>query len=169
MSKLYENKAIREEAKSIVQHYVLHRANELADFAFQNMHNLDMNGIDQFSEDMVKYDYDQAATDWNKELTGEDRAEYLENNELSEQELNDWVFEYPEAVCSDEMIDPEPVEIFEFWVVDNWFANRLAERGEAVSDLFDFKIWGRSTTGQAIAMDYLILSIAEENIKAREG
>lgn len=55
-------------------------------------------------------------------------------------------------------------EVFEHWIVDSWLARHLREKGEHVVD--DFMginhIWCRTTTGQAISMDYVIRQIAKE-------
>lgn len=67
-----------------------------------------------------------------------------------------------EEVCDDEGIEPEwefP-EIYEYWAVSDWLGNKLKEQGEAVEDIFDFTVWGRQTTGQAIYMDGIINEIA---------
>lgn len=67
---------------------------------------------------------------------------------------------------------PEDIEIeerdngaFEHWIVSTWLYNRLEERGEIVGELFGFKIWGRTCSGQAIALDSVIQDIAEEYLK----
>lgn len=165
MSKLYENDEIRKEAQSLVNAYVIHRANELAQIAMESPSIFD-EGYD-FQEAMIRHDYDSAAQYWLDSLSADDLADTCENEEMTKHELQEWVWEDPQQVCADYDLDPEFIEIYEFWIVDSWFANRLQERGECVADLLDFKIWGRSTTGQAISMDYLILSIAESNVKAR--
>lgn len=54
-------------------------------------------------------------------------------------------------------LDTEPQEIFEWWMVSDWFANKLVEKGESV--LLDESIWGRSCTGQAILLDWVISQI----------
>jgi len=61
-------------------------------------------------------------------------------------------------------------EIFEHWIITNWLSRKLQEHDEETCNLFDFTIWGRSCTGQAIALDHVIQSIAwdlwsEEMIK----
>lgn len=52
---------------------------------------------------------------------------------------------------------------YEYWVVDEWLADKLAGYGEMVNkDDFAFAVWGRQCTGQAIAMDSCIQDIALE-------
>ena len=53
-------------------------------------------------------------------------------------------------------------EVYEHWIVSNWLARKLAERGEVTGDVCGMTIWGRCTTGQAISMDYAIQQIAAE-------
>jgi hypothetical protein len=57
-------------------------------------------------------------------------------------------------------VDPDYREPLEFWAVSDWFGEKLQEFGEMVVELFDFRIWGRTCSGQAIAMDYVIRQIA---------
>ncbi len=62
-------------------------------------------------------------------------------------------------------IDPEYREIFEYWTVTGWFADKLLALGEAViKDWNGLHIWGRATTGQAIYMDYVIEKIYTQYI-----
>ena len=51
-------------------------------------------------------------------------------------------------------------EIYEYWAVSSWLAEKLKERGEIVIDSYP-DIWGRQTTGQAIKLDGVIRSIAQ--------
>ena len=51
---------------------------------------------------------------------------------------------------------------FEWWAVSNWFGEKLKARGEVVLDCWGKSYWGRQTTGQAISLDYVIASIADE-------
>jgi len=64
----------------------------------------------------------------------------------------------------------DPIEVFEYWLVSEWFARKLVEQDELV--LFDFlgmyNLWGRQTTGQAILLDHSIGKIAE-SINILEG
>ena len=56
-------------------------------------------------------------------------------------------------------LDIDPVEAYEHWIVDRWFGEQLSKRGEMVEDVLGLCIWGRTTTGQAIAMDRVICDI----------
>lgn len=59
-------------------------------------------------------------------------------------------------------------EIYEYWAVSEWLADKLESKGEIVFKCLDFIVWGRRTTGQAIYMDEVIQKIAEETMKAIE-
>jgi len=61
---------------------------------------------------------------------------------------------------NDEETD-EYQEIFEWWAISNWLSNRLREHNEPILDNDYGTWWGRTTTGQAIAMDYAMEKIAE--------
>ncbi len=54
----------------------------------------------------------------------------------------------------------EYIEALEFWIVSDWFANQLEKHSELVHyDFYGLTIWGRTTSGQAIHMDYVIEEI----------
>jgi hypothetical protein len=52
-------------------------------------------------------------------------------------------------------------EIFEWWAISEWLANKFREYKEPVLDNDYGTWWGRTTTGQAIKMDSVIEDIAE--------
>lgn len=58
-----------------------------------------------------------------------------------------------------------PQEIFEWWLVTDWLGQKLYEKGEPVLRNGFGTWWGRTTTGQSIEMDDVIIQIAIENIK----
>ncbi len=47
-------------------------------------------------------------------------------------------------------------EIFEYWIISEWFYNKLKEINEPVIEWGNLFIWGRTCTGQAICLDYTI-------------
>lgn len=54
-------------------------------------------------------------------------------------------------------------EVYEHWIVSDWLANRLEERGERVlRDFFGLTVWGRTCSGQGIACDGVIGQIFDE-------
>jgi hypothetical protein len=70
------------------------------------------------------------------------------------------LYEDQEILCTS---NTDEVEALEHWIVDSGFGRYLAEFGEMVSsDIFPdgWTVWGRTTSGQAISMDYVIAQIA---------
>ena len=66
-----------------------------------------------------------------------------------------------EDACTLDGLDPFEWEIYEHWVVSQWLGKRLEAEGERVD--FDFGglvVWGRTCSGQAIALDRVIQRIA---------
>ena len=61
-----------------------------------------------------------------------------------------------------EDIEEEPQEIYEWWIVDSWFAKKLAAKGQAILTCDYFTAWGRTCTGQSIHLDYVIEEIYKE-------
>lgn len=54
-------------------------------------------------------------------------------------------------------------EAYEHWVVSDWLARKLAEKGEMILRGFmGLTIWGRTCTGQAIKLDSVICAIYDE-------
>ena len=143
--------------------------------------------MDEYLEMFHRYDHEQAATEdgWeetpdddpkkvkegyayrkpNEDYDADDKAEAdKEGEEYDEEEYvysdaSDWC-----DLCYVEDIDATeyPIEVYEFWAVDNWFARKLKEQGEVVEEVLDFIVWGRCCTGQAISMDCVIFRIAAE-------
>jgi hypothetical protein len=65
-----------------------------------------------------------------------------------------------QAACNDNRIEPHTEEAYEHWIVSDWLADRLAEKGEMVTkDFLGLTIWGRCGTGQAIFLDAVIEAI----------
>ena len=58
--------------------------------------------------------------------------------------------------------DEDAKEIFEYWLVSGWFAEKLLEKNQPILQIDNLNIWGRCTTGQAIALDRVIRDIAVE-------
>lgn len=64
-------------------------------------------------------------------------------------------------------------EVFEHWIISSWLGKKLTQYDEIVGEVFDFTIWGRCTTGQAICLDRCFQEIAfelwsDEMIKEQE-
>lgn len=53
-------------------------------------------------------------------------------------------------------LEPDYNEALEFWVLnEGYFMNELQARGEIVFEFCNLRIWGRTTSGQSIAIDYV--------------
>lgn len=55
-----------------------------------------------------------------------------------------------------------PQEIFEWWLISPWLGKKLLMEGEPVIDNGYGIWWGRTTTGQAISLDYIIQKIYDD-------
>jgi len=63
----------------------------------------------------------------------------------------------------------EVSEVFEYWIVADWFARELKQRGEVIDmDFYGLTIWGRCTTGQAISMDWIVQDILKDIVESRK-
>lgn len=58
----------------------------------------------------------------------------------------------------------QPQEIFEWWLISPWLGKKLQIEGEPVIDNSYGIWWGRTTTGQALAMDYIIQKVYDDII-----
>jgi len=73
-------------------------------------------------------------------------------------------FNYEEFV-NNNYIDYDYIEAYEFYVVSDYLARQLQERGQMISfDIMGFTVWGRCTTGQAILLDSVISDICYEDL-----
>ena len=61
-----------------------------------------------------------------------------------------------QELCDAHDIEPYEKEVFEAWAVSSWLADKLASLGEKIEND------SRTTTGQAISMDYCIQRIAQD-------
>ena len=118
---------------------------------------------DEWTEHFSQPDYKTPCQEagWVQE-TDDDGDSIFRDTETGEvctvYDADDW-----SSLAHDYGIDPEYPEIFEYWIVTDWAADRLRERGEIVADDFrGLTVWGRQTTGQAIALDHVWLEIARE-------
>jgi hypothetical protein len=70
---------------------------------------------------------------------------------------------YFEEFCWANDIEPYEREVYEHWIVSDWLADKLAEKGEKVDkDFAGLTVWARTTTGQGIASDWVIEQIVAE-------
>ena len=138
-----------------------------------------LNGSDYHYDEVLDLcrgvDYYEAAQSWFEDCNFDDLVELAEeyDPEVGEENLrhikkyeviqviedavDDW-----EEFCRDNDIETDDfeTEIYEHWVVTEWFKRRLEQQGEVVGEFFGLDIWGRGSTGQAISMDGVIAEIA---------
>lgn len=68
--------------------------------------------------------------------------------------------------CDQDGIEPHEREIFEHWFVTEWLAEALEAKGERIDrDFAGHCVWGRTTTGQAIALDSVIEEVYADAAK----
>lgn len=68
-----------------------------------------------------------------------------------------------QSICADNDIEPYQWEVYEHWIVDQWLAEKLQEKGQRVDlDFEGLCIWGRTCTGQAVSMDSVIKEIYDD-------
>lgn len=75
--------------------------------------------------------------------------------------LDIWICESCNHTTNDEP-DTEMQEVYEYWFVSKFLAEKLEEKGEVIIKEFNHPIWGRCTTGQAIFLDGVMGNIGEE-------
>ena len=63
--------------------------------------------------------------------------------------------------------EPEIVEALQHWLVADWFADELKKKGEIVGEYAGLVIWGRTTCGQAISMDYVVQDVLKDVVENR--
>lgn len=69
------------------------------------------------------------------------------------------------SYSEEEGYEDEPIEALEHYIVSDWLANRLEEKGEMIiKDFLGLTIWGRTTSGQSVKMDGVIEQIYSEYI-----
>lgn len=100
----------------------------------------------------------------------EDKKERLVNREVlcnvshlvTELMSQEQYFEELSELFGQEDDEGNMQEVYEYWLVTPWFAEKLKAQGELVADFFDVVIWGRQTSGQLIYMDAVIDDITRE-------
>ena len=105
--------------------------------------------------------------------TEEQLNEYISNLEIVVGDLLDRLLEFNEDLDESNVseleteieelkeLEPEPQEIYEWWAVSDFLYRKLKDLGEPVLDAGSCLLWGRTTTGQAILLDYCISQICE--------
>jgi len=63
-------------------------------------------------------------------------------------------------IVQDHNLDYDYDEVYEHWLVSDWLARRLVDKGEITGEVAGLTVWGRCCTGQSICMDSVIQEIA---------
>lgn len=142
---------VDEMAQKIVRDDVFCNVGSLVEFSIKKSFEGDTDApvtFEDFESDRIDFDI----------LSREEMLEWLEENVSANLSQYDELDDYDLArECEDNWTEPE---IFEYWAVSSWLADKLKERGEMVASAYP-DIWGRATTGQAIHLDGVIRSIAQ--------
>jgi|TARA_R100000084_G_scaffold66430_1_gene28993 hypothetical protein len=92
----------------------------------------------------------------------------IENLYMTDEEILKYMGSYDEDMSDQELIDEvrnngeDMNEIFEWYLVSDWFLDRLREINEPVIDNDYGEYWGRCCTGQSIYLDHNIQELAYE-------
>ena len=92
----------------------------------------------------------------------------IENLYMSDEEILKYMGSYDEDMSDQEVIDEvrnngeDMNEIFEWYLVSDWFLDRLREINEPIIDNDYGEYWGRCGTGQSIYLDHNIQELAYE-------
>lgn len=103
-------------------------------------------------------DWDEAAIQagWNRETPD---ALWI----IQDGREENFTAETAQEACEIDDLTPYQREVFEHWIVSDWLADRLAEKGEKVDkDFAGLTVWARTTTGQGIASDWVIEQIVAD-------
>lgn len=86
--------------------------------------------------------------------------------ELQQKTPDEFMDQFPELTgryIQNEQGEEEYIDVYEYWAVSSWLAHKLEVQGEIVeNDFYGLCVWGRTTTGQAISMDYVIREILNQ-------
>lgn len=87
------------------------------------------------------------------------REVYYCQSALVEELLSKEIISYDEIVNLYDEETEEYQEIYEYWIVSEWLAEKLENEGEAIIRSDYGTWWGRTCTGQAIMLDCVIEKI----------
>jgi hypothetical protein len=175
----YSNDAIREHAEHLARNEVYYCVSSLVDSLAKQVFSTGFEGVDEDDVSSITQQDDWetpareyiAAMDESDDLNesadyvdvsfGEHAIEFEAMREALIKGLEEngkW-----QEFCYYQSIDPETVEALEHWIVSDWLAGQLESEGEMIArDFLGLTIWGRCTSGQAIAMDHVMLTIARD-------
>jgi hypothetical protein len=89
--------------------------------------------------------------------------EYLTHQtDLDPDDWNELPFDERETLGQEHGFEPEPHEIYEWWGVTPYLAQRLSGIGQPILDNDFGTWWGRTCTGQAIYIDHVIARLLRD-------
>lgn len=92
--------------------------------------------------------------------------QYLTDEEIIKYHLDEIELDENSKEITSDMLDDfrydNPQEILEWYLVSDWFLDRLREINEPIIDNDYGEYWGRCCTGQSICLDYNIQELAYE-------
>ena len=103
-----------------------------------------------------------------------DIERFVENNvyanvtgmvtELMQPNIDEW-WHLVEQIVETEYEEEQPYarEVFSYFIVNEYLAKYLKEKGEPIEhDFYGSTIWGRTTYGQSISMDGVVIDIYKD-------
>jgi hypothetical protein len=91
-----------------------------------------------------------------------DLYDQIEENPEKEEEIEAKRDKIEEEISELSQLEMETQEIYEWWAVSEYLYEKLQEQGYPVVDTGSCKVWGRTTTGQAILLDGVITRICAD-------
>jgi hypothetical protein len=88
--------------------------------------------------------------------------------DVNDEDLSELMWKVDESF-EEEGAEPTYNEAEEHWIVTDWFGDELKERGEMVGEVLNLTIWGRTTSGQAISMDYVVQDVLKDIVERRKA
>jgi hypothetical protein len=87
---------------------------------------------------------------------------YSNQDSLVRKCLKENIFNYEDIKNLFNKEDEEYKEVLEWWLVSSWLCNKLNSKGEVIISNEYGNWWGRTTSGQAIKFDEIIVEIFEK-------
>ena len=155
-----------EEYKQFVNEEVLTNVNEWVEYMVKKSYE-DIDSPISY-EDVMLYDWDQAREtlvytvihsqdDEDIKAAIEDINEYMREEIKTKEELEEYLTnlddDETQELCDYLHIDLEYIEVYEWWLISGRLAHQLEEQGCLI---IEDRLWGRSTTGQHISLDYCV-------------
>ena len=136
---------------NIMAEYILKQEDRDAPFSYEDIENLY-----SYPEYIGTFaNFEGGSED---EKTAEiERLEYLQNSDGNTEEETE---EIKNDIFELERLENECQDIFEYWAVSSYLAEKLSKNGYCI--ISEQNIWGRTTTGQGILLDYIITKICAD-------